>query len=241
MLEAPASESHLNIVLVEDHDSLREAIGVVLRQHGHQVWLLSCAEEVDDIPKAMPIDIFVIDLNLPGEDGLSLTRRLRKTHPLVGIVLLTARGEVQDKVLGYSDGADVYLTKPVQEQELQAVLLSLARRKQSQEQVIEALRNNTLLLRQSDLTLYGAHQHKVRLSADEATLLAALARAPAQRLETWQITELLGLDVNDYRKASLVVRMNRLRKKLMQAGASEGCLQALRREGYQLCVAVSVA
>mgnify|MGYP000724097729 CR=1 FL=1 len=73
-----------------------------------------------------------------------------------------------------------------------------------------------------------------------AHLLAALAKAPGQRLEVWQIIANLGLKADSYSRSTLAVRMTRLRKKLVAAGAPEDCLEALRNEGYQLCVAVSV-
>ena len=73
------------------------------------------AEEINDVAGGFSPDIYVIDLNLPEEDGLSLTKRLRKLHPSVGIVITTARAQIGEKVLGYESGADLYLTKPIDE------------------------------------------------------------------------------------------------------------------------------
>ena len=117
--------THLNIVVVEDNDDLREAIVEVLSALGHRVLGLTCAEELGDEGAQAVIDLLVVDLNLPGEDGVSLTRRLRQIHPGLRILMMTARDTVRDKVSGYEAGADMYLTKPVSIEELTAAVQSL--------------------------------------------------------------------------------------------------------------------
>jgi DNA-binding response OmpR family regulator len=118
----------LNIVVVEDNHDLREAIVEVLTAQGHRVLGLSCAEELGDEGAQAVIDLLVVDLNLPGEDGVSLTRRLRATQPGLCILMMTARDSVRDKVSGYEAGADMYLTKPVSIEELTAAVTSVDRR-----------------------------------------------------------------------------------------------------------------
>ena len=120
--------THLNIVVVEDNHDLREAIVEVLTAQGHRVLGLSCSEELGDEGAQAVIDLLVVDLNLPGEDGVSLTRRLRATQPGLYILVMTARDTVRDKVSGYEAGADMYLTKPVSIEELTAAVKSLDRR-----------------------------------------------------------------------------------------------------------------
>ncbi len=117
--------THLNIVVVEDNDDLREAIVEVLSALGHRVLGLTCAEELGDEGAQAVIDLLVVDLNLPGEDGVSLTRRLRQIQPGLRILMMTARDTVRDKVSGYEAGADMYLTKPVSIEELTAAVQSL--------------------------------------------------------------------------------------------------------------------
>ena len=102
----------LNIVLVEDHDLLRTVTQSVLTQAGHNVLALSCAEEVDEALSGMSPDLYILDLNLPGEDGISLARRIRHSHPRVGIIMTTVRSEIADRLDGYESGADIYLPKP---------------------------------------------------------------------------------------------------------------------------------
>ena len=118
--------THLSIVLVEDNDDLRELTADALRAEGHRVTALSCAEELEDKAGGAAADLFLIDLNLPGEDGFSLARRIRQVQPLVGILIVSARSELQDKVQGYDCGADAYLPKPVPFEELRAAINSFA-------------------------------------------------------------------------------------------------------------------
>lgn len=228
----------LNIVLVEDHDILRHMVKQALEEAGHQVVALSCAEELEDEAHGLPVDVFLIDLNLPGEDGLSLTERVRSAYPLTGLIVVTARSSLKDKLEGYARGADLYLSKPVEVPELCAAVAAMGRRRQRVGELLE--QHPRLILSQQQMTLSKNGQSAVSLSAAETAILITLARAPGQRAAYWQIAETLGLDPQTYAKASLEVRIVRLRKKLVEAGAETGCIEAVRGYGYQLCVAVQV-
>jgi DNA-binding response OmpR family regulator len=222
--------ARLSIVLVEDNDDLRELTADALRAEGHQVVALSCAEELEDQARGAAADVFLIDLGLPGEDGFSLARRIRQVQPLVGIIIVSARADLQDKVEGYDSGADWYLPKPVPMPELAAALNSFARRRQAQ-QIETVSPSGGLCLRQCELQ---GPQGQVRLTPSEETLLTAFARAPSGRLENWQLLELTGMDSADVSKTGLEVRITRLRKKLSQAGAPDPCLESIRGIGYRL-------
>lgn len=228
--------ARLSIVLVEDNDDLRVLTAAALRAEGHHVVALSCAEELQDQARGPAADVFLIDLGLPGEDGYSLARRIRQVQPLVGIIIVSARADLQDKLTGYDSGADWYLPKPVPMQELSAALNSFARRRQAQhiEKVSPA---GGLCVRQSELQ---GPDGNIRLTPSEETLLTAFACAPAGRLENWQLLELLGLDSAEVSKTSLEVRITRLRKKLTQAGAPDPCIESIRGIGYRLQIPVTV-
>jgi len=226
--------AHLNIVVVEDNNDLRNLLCNALRKDGHQVTSLSCAEELEDQPGCDQADAFLIDINLPGEDGLSLATRIRKAHPLVGIIILSARSALDDKLSGYDCGADIYLTKPVSLPELSAALRSFARRRMA---TFKHLAPEGLTLNKLELQ---GHETSVKLTAQEAVVLTAMARAPAGRLETWQIADLLDADVDESFKASLAVRMVRLRKKLIDAGADGVVIESLRNIGYQLTTHIEI-
>jgi len=224
----------LNIVVVEDHDALREVTVEALSNMGHHAVGVDCAEALDDEVGALPIDLLVIDLNLPGEDGISLARRLRAAQPEIGIIMVTARNQINEKLSGYDSGADLYLTKPTSVEELGAAVQALARRMKRHQQVRPAFRLNL-----GALFLHGP-QDGVGLSAHEAAMLSVLARAPDHRLESWQLIELSGKAEADFSKRTLEVRIVRLRKKLMQAGAVDQPIKAVRGQGYQLCIKLTV-
>ena len=222
-------DSNLSIVLVEDNDDLRELTCDALRTQGHRVVGLSCAEELQDLARGAQADVFLIDINLPGEDGLGLARRIRQVQPLVGIIIISARTDLSDKVVGYDSGADWYLSKPVHFEELAAALKSFARRRQAQ-RADDTPPAGTLRLQQ--LELQGP--------AGCVVLTTAFARAPAGLMEHWQLAELLDIDMKDFNKSALEVRIFRLRKKLLESGAQGSVLESVRSVGYQLHVPVQI-
>jgi DNA-binding NarL/FixJ family response regulator len=114
-----------SLLLVEDNEALNEVLTEFLDSSGYKVSSYVCGE---DIPSITGFDLAVLDLNLPGEDGLSIAARIKSASPATGIILLTVRSELDDKVKGYEVGADVFLPKPVDPLELLAVINSLSRR-----------------------------------------------------------------------------------------------------------------
>jgi DNA-binding response OmpR family regulator len=231
----------LNVVLVEDHDVLRQLIAQTLEAVGHRVTALSCAEELEDVAGGQPADVFLIDLNLPGEDGLSLTERVRAAYPLAGVVLVTARSGLDDRLEGYARGADLYLSKPVEVSELCAAVAAMGRRRERVDSIMRDHKASQLTLNERQMRIERHNQAPVSLTASETSILVAFTRAPGQRLAHWQIAETLGLDPATYAKASLEVRIVRLRKKLVDAGADARCIESVRNHGYQLCVGVRIA
>ena len=234
------SVPRLNIVLVEDHDILRQMLKQALEEAGHQVVALSCAEELEDVAGGQPADVFLIDLNLPGEDGLSLTERVRAAYPLVGLIVVTARSGLNDKLEGYARGADLYLSKPIEVPELCAAVAAMGRRRLRVDSLIQDPNAQRFTLNQQHMRIGKLGLPETALSASETSILVAFSRAPGQRIAYWQIAETLGLDLETYAKASLEVRIVRLRKKLVDAGADSNCIEAVRGHGYQLCTAIQV-
>lgn len=227
------------MVVVEDHDDLRDSMVELFQHLGHQVQGLSCAEDLDDALRSGPVDVLVVDLNLPGEDGYSLTRRFRAAHPQAGIIMVTARHKVSDKVQGYESGADIYLPKPVDPEELLAAVAAVSRRLPAQVALAASNTTQALTVRVMTLKVEGP-QGEERLSDGDVAVITALARAPAQRLELWQLLQILGLSMDEASKSSLEVRIVRLRKKLIAVGADKDCISNIRNVGYQLCVPVEI-
>jgi DNA-binding response OmpR family regulator len=218
-----------HVWVVEDHEGLRQSTLKVLEQAGFVVRGFECAEDVDDAVPPQKPDAYVIDLNLPDEDGLSLARRLRRAQPEVAIVITTARTHINDRIEGYDAGADIYMPKPVAPEELLAGLRRLLMRKEATtlQQGLE-LKTDTLLL------IGPAGQCK--LAATEVRLLAALAVAKNQTLERWQLMLHLNPQGQDVSGNYLQVRLSHLRRKIAACGMDGESIKALRGTGYQLCV-----
>lgn len=229
-------DTKLNIAVVEDNDDLRNLTCQVLTNEGHQVAGLSCAEELEDFLGGKPVDIFLLDINLPGESGISLSKRIRKVQPFVGIIIVSARTDLDDKVIGYDSGADLYITKPVVFAELTAAIRSFARRHEASK-LDKVSETQQLVLNKLDVT---GPSGVVKITATEAKLLTALARAPDGKLETWQIAEMMNVQVDDAMKASIAMRIVRLRKKLIDAGAEGVVIESIRNVGYQILVHIEI-
>lgn len=225
----------LSIVLIEDHDALREVTAEALIADGHYVTSLSCAESLADEIDTQQIDLYILDLMLPGEDGLSLAKRIRASNTKAGIIMLTARTQTEDRTAGYFAGADIYLSKPTHPIELRAAVQALARRLCD----VPSTTTGTCTLDLTRLELQGATA-RISLSALEAQQLTAFVHAKAQQLESWQLIALAHRPVDEASKKALEVQMVRLRKKLAQAGAPQPSIKALRGVGYQLCTALSL-
>ena len=225
----------LKILLVEDNDELREVTLAFLRRCGHDARGIPAAEDIQDAAGAFVPDVYVIDIGLPNEDGLSLTRRLRASHPGAGIIIATARSQIGDKVEGYESGADLYLPKPVHPQELVAGLNALGKRVRSADVGASGLQ-----LVSGQLQLRGP-RGLVDLTASDAQILSAMVRAPGQTLERWQLAEVIGQGEEAApSNALLEMRIARLRKKLAAAGAPPPGIKALRGVGYALTCPVAL-
>lgn len=231
MTQTPA----LHILVVEDNDSLREATVDFLQAHGHHAMGVVCAEEVDDTPTRDLPDLYLIDVNLPGEDGFSLAERIRKSQPLAGIVLMTARGQLNDRLEGYASGADNYLIKPVEQSELLVCINNLARRLKASAPAPAA----GLVLNSQTLSLSGPGG-QTTLTHGEGLLLAAFCRAAGQKLERWQAMQLVDTKDKGLVPANLEMRISALRKKLDSCGAPDDAIRTLRGFGYALSCTVQL-
>jgi len=229
----------IRVALVEDDPLLRKEIHFHLKQQGFLVFAVQNGKSLDELLMTEPLDALVLDLSLPGEDGISIANRIRRSIPGMGIVMLTARTALPDRIRGYEAGADVYLSKPVAPEELTLTLLSLARRVKK----VDETPAWTLDLR--DRSIYGAEPwQKAFLTNSERALLLALAQAPSHMLETDMICELLSqrTGTSDMGKRALESLVSRLRKKLesLSGPDTEPALKAVWGIGYQLCVPVIV-
>lgn len=228
------SEKSLNLLLVEDHLALREVLAESLVDFGYQVRAFESAEDalVDELAESCHIAI--LDVNLPGEDGLYLANQLRLRNPKIGIIFLTVQNQVADRLSGYEAGADLYLPKPISPDELHAAIKALSRRLP-----IDANIDVFFNLFSSELS--NVQNDSVILSDEESRLLIALSQAAKQQLEFWELAESLGLDVENINlRTTLEKRISRLRKKLTQINQSSTSIKSIRGVGYQLTLSIKL-
>ena len=229
---------NLCITVVEDNESLCAVTVELLSQQGHRVVGVTSAEALSDEQAGALTDVLLVDLNLPGEDGFSLMRRYRAACPDLRIIVVSSRDRVEDRLACYRAGADAFIAKPTDADELLAVVHAHARRVAATEGARRPeppgpTPNARLDLRRLSLSgPVGA----VAISAGAAKILSALALAPGQRLEHWQLIEALREDADRYTLGALGVRMVRLRHLLREVGFEGDTVRALRSAGYQLCV-----
>ena len=222
-------------MVVEDYQPLQLSLVEVLQKFGHHASGFESAESFDEEAKDRNLDLIIIDVTLPGEDGFSLARRLRKVQPSLGIIILTAKSDAADKVTGYRCGADMYLTKPVGLEELMAAVNALARRLGFQSELTRSFETEpqSIGINISKNCIEGK-DGSTELTTTELTLLLALARAKDKTLELWQIYDVLGKDEQTLQKSALEAQIYRLRKKLSDSGAGNQAIKSLRLRGYRI-------
>lgn len=224
------THSLLKIAVLEDHDELREVLVGELERVGYVVSGAECSLELDELMANDSFDLIILDLNLPGEDGLSVARRLRNSHPELFIIMVSVRDALNDRVAGYSSGADIYLTKPISMEELTAAISSIQRRL--------AVASDTTIVLMLDVTVRLLHlgDQSIVLNEHELSLMRAMGSADDRRLPYYRLLELLDKEVNASTKAWLEVAVGRLRTKMAKIGVDGPGITPIRGEGYQLMV-----
>jgi two-component system, OmpR family, response regulator PhoP len=220
---------NLRVALVEDDDSLRERVAESLRRAGWRIDLAADGKTGLYLLTEYACDIAIVDLGLPGLDGLDLIRRARAEKPRLPILILTARDRWQDKVEGLEAGADDYLTKPFHVEELQARLRALVRRSLQDGQ--ERLDFGPLVIdTATDAVMLRGEP--VTLTTFEYRLLLQLVRQAGRPLSKDVLADYLYEHDSDRESNVIEVLIGRLRRKLDPDG-SLGVIETLRGRGYR--------
>jgi DNA-binding response OmpR family regulator len=225
------------VLVVDDEDHIVELARIYLTREGYEV------EGVGDGSQAMARfaqlkpDLVVLDIMLPGADGLAICKEIRKQSQ-VPIIMLTARDEVTDKVVGLEVGADDYLTKPFHPQELVARAKALLRRARIEPDAPKLIRAGKL---EVDLERHEVRhgQAKVQLRPKEFDLLALLSRHPGRVFQRSELLDLVwGYDFPGYTR-TVDVHVQQLREKLAAGGVTDPSIQTVWGVGYRLELAGS--
>src|SRR6266852_830728 len=225
------------VLVVDDESHIVELARLYLSQEGEE------GEGVGDGARAMvqlgkvKSDLVILDIMLPGTDGLTICKEIRKQSQ-VPIIMLTARDEVTDKVVGLEVGDDDYLTKPFHPQELVARAKALLRRARIEPDAPKLIRAGKL---EVDLERHEVRhgQSKVHLRPKEFDLLALLARHPGRVFQRSELLDLVwGYDFPGYTR-TVDVHVQQLREKLGAAKISDPSIQTVWGVGYRLELAAS--
>lgn len=218
-------------LLVEDDDRLARFTAEFLAQQGVRVERVGDGDAALRAARAQAFDVIVLDVMLPGRDGLAVCRELR-ARSAVPILMVTARGDEADRVIGLELGADDYLVKPFSPRELVARVRALVRRARGHAEPAAAIRVGPLELRPGAMTATYAGR-VVELTSYEFAILAALAERVGRVLSREQILELAKGAADESFDRSVDVRISRIRQKLGDDGG-RAIIRTVRGVGYML-------
>ena len=224
------------LLVVDDDLRLRDLLGQYLTAQGYSVDLVADAAAMDKKLAHNPYALMVLDVMLPGEDGLAICRRLRGNGQLIPIIMLTAKGDEIDRILGLEMGADDYLPKPFNPRELLARINAILRRKSvalpgapDVEQGTVKFGPYSLDFATRQLTKQGA---AISLTSGEFALLKTLASHAHQPLSRDKLMELARGREHEAFDRSIDVQISRLRKLLEQDPAKPRLIQTVWGFGY---------
>ncbi len=243
-VDAAGTVAH--VLEVDDDPTIREAIGDYLAGNDIKVTSVASGREIAEVMARNTIDLVLLDLRLPGEDGMAIARKLREASSSLPIIILTGRQDEADRVMGLELGADDYVTKPVSPRELLARIRALLRRSRAQQTLPEGLQKirayrfagwelNVPLRR-----LTSPKGENVVLTNTDFNLLAAFLAAPQRVLSRDQLLGLSRLYNDEVYDRSIDTQVGRLRKKIQPSDGDAEIIHTERGAGYVFTAVVEI-
>jgi two-component system OmpR family response regulator len=230
--DAPPPE---HILVVDDDPGLRDVIAEFLARHGFEVDTAADGREMERAMAKRRPDLVVLDLMLPGEDGLAICRRLARPEG-PAVIMLSAMGEETDRIVGLELGADDYLAKPCNPRELLARVRAVMRRRREPRPPEESLGAACEFAGwRLDLVRHELRSPQgvvVNLSSGEFSLLRAFVERPQRVLTRDQLLEFARGPQSDAFDRAIDVQISRLRRKLEESGGAVELIRTVRSEGY---------
>lgn len=234
------SSQDAHILIVDDDERIRTLLSRFLQRNGYLVTCARDASQARRLLAGLEFDLIVLDVMMPGEDGFSLTRYLRGriTTP---ILLLTARGEIEDRITGLESGADDYLPKPFEPRELLLRIAAILRRVPVAEATQPKFLTLGMLRYDTEKGELWQGETPLRLTGTEQALLRRLAASPGQPVSRTELIEDLGRggsngggEESENSERAIDVQITRLRRKIEIDPKEPRFLQTVRGAGYML-------
>ena len=231
------------ILMVDDDPGIRDVVSDFLGRHGYKVETAADATEMERVLERGPVDLIVLDVMLPGEDGLAVCRRMTTTEGAPPIIMLSAMGEDTDRIVGLELGADDYLAKPCNPRELLARIRAVLRRRAEPQPSMEDGLSATCHFAGWKLDLVRRELRSpagvvVNLSSGEFSLLRAFVERPQRVLTRDQLLEFARGPDSDAFDRAIDVQISRLRRKLDDGGGGHDLIRTVRNEGYMFTAKV---
>jgi len=228
-------ELDAHLLIVNDDERIRDLLKKFLVRQGFLVTAARDAAHARRVLSGLDFDMIVLDVMMPGEDGISLTRALRETHK-TPILLLTAKGETENRIAGLEAGADDYLAKPFEPKELLLRINAILRR--MPETPAEATVPKILHLGPIRYDIERGEMWQgedlIRLTATESQLMRIFSARPGEAVSRSKLVEDLGRDRGQAQERAVDVQITRLRRKIEADPKQPRYLQTVRGAGYML-------
>lgn len=229
------SDPDAHLLIVDDDERIRTLLQKFLIRNGFLVSAARDAGHAERILSGLDFDMIVLDVMMPGEDGVTFCKRLRDSRD-VPILLLTARGQTEDRIRGLEAGADDYLAKPFEPKELLLRINSILRRVPPPEpaDVTPKVLSLGTLRYDVEKGIMWQGNETIRLTATEAQLMRIFSACPGEALSRSALVEKLGRDGGQAHERAVDVQITRLRRKLEADPKQPRYLQTVRGAGYML-------
>lgn len=224
-----------HLLIVDDDERIRTLLQKFLIRHGFLVSAARDAGHARRILSGLDFDMIILDVMMPGEDGMDLTRHLRETRS-TPILLLTAKGDTEDRIKGLEAGADDYLAKPFEPKELLLRINAILRRAPAPEENAKIPKVMHLGAVRYDVDRGEMWQgsERVRLTATESQLMRIFSTTPSEPISRTKLVEELGRDGGQAQERAVDVQITRLRRKIEADPKQPRYLQTVRGAGYML-------
>ena len=225
----------IDILIVEDNYALRESLADYLQGAEFDIRCVDNGQELNEALAKRGCDVLVLDLNLPNEDGISISKRIRKAYPKMGILILTSRIQGKDRSESYESGADIYLTKPVAPNELKTVLLNLSQRIDRVEE------RKQWIFDPKTFSLKAPDEQTIKFTATESAVFLELAVAGGLLPLHILIQRFGEIDSSEeHNKVRFEKLISRIRSKIKPYFQEEISIQSVYKQGYQLMLQVTI-